>query len=322
MKRCTYCGKEYPDDATECSIDRQPLADFPPKPASTENQTGEEDKTVVIRIFANHETAGLAAANLESHGLECWLAADDCGGMYPNLTAVSGVRLRVRVTDAEAAAALLDAPLSPAETEKIETDAVAAVPPETIPAWKFAWGQMLLGAAAGIIGCLFFLPPTHPGSRTVYSYTPDGKRHEAWVYQNDHLVEVLIDRNLDGKWDYWSYYQRGERVRFEEDNNFDGKPDAWWTCTNGEAATLEKDTDFNGVPDMFCTYKNGLLQQADIKPNGSKFVTIREIYKNGVLTEILRGGDSNGVFKEDVLYDPFYNPISTNANGFRWIPPQ
>ena len=36
MKRCAFCGKEYPDDATECAIDRQslrpviPTAPLPP----------------------------------------------------------------------------------------------------------------------------------------------------------------------------------------------------------------------------------------------------------------------------------------------------
>jgi len=25
MKRCTYCGREYPDEATACSLDQQPL---------------------------------------------------------------------------------------------------------------------------------------------------------------------------------------------------------------------------------------------------------------------------------------------------------
>ena len=26
MKKCTYCGKEYPDDALRCLIDEQPLS--------------------------------------------------------------------------------------------------------------------------------------------------------------------------------------------------------------------------------------------------------------------------------------------------------
>jgi hypothetical protein len=32
MKRCDYCGKEYPDDATECATDGQPLARTGPPP--------------------------------------------------------------------------------------------------------------------------------------------------------------------------------------------------------------------------------------------------------------------------------------------------
>jgi hypothetical protein len=319
MKRCTYCGKEYPDEATECTIDRQPLASSSPEPKSANVDSSQEIRTVVIHIFGSHEAAMVAAASLEAHGIECWVNADDCGGMYPNLTVAGGVRLLVREPDAATATALLEAPISPVEMRQIETAAVASAPPETIPARRLAWGQILLGVALGIILCLLCQRSERPGSQTIYSYTPDGKRSEAWVYQNNHLVELLKDRNLDGHWDYWVYYQYGLRVRSEMDNNFDGKPDEWWTFSNGEVVALEKDTDFNGIPDLFCTYSNDLIQQADYKPNGSKFITEREIYKNGVLTEILRGGDSNGIFKEDVQYDPFSNPISTNANGMRWI---
>jgi hypothetical protein len=65
-----------------------------------------------------------------------------------------------------------------------------------------------------------------------------------------------------------------------------------------------------------------VLQQADWKPNGSKFTTTREIFQNGVLTEIWRGGDSNGHFKEVVRYDPFFNPISTNIpTAFQLLSP-
>jgi hypothetical protein len=101
-------------------------------------------------------------------------------------------------------------------------------------------------------------------------------------------------------------------VRSEWDNNFDGKPDEFVTYSNGAPTTFEKDTDFNGVPDEFGIYKYGILQQVDFRPNGAKYSMQRWIYKNGVLTEILRGGDSNGNFKEVVRYDPFFNPISTN----------
>jgi hypothetical protein len=92
----------------------------------------------------------------------------------------------------------------------------------------------------------------------------------------------------------------------------------WWTFSDDGNDTVKRDTDFNGIPDEFCTYKNQIIQQVDIKPNGSKLSTERELYKNGVLTEIERGEDKDGNFKEIVRYDAFFNPIgaepiSTNS---------
>src|SRR5665213_2073011 len=82
----------------------------------------DEVKTAIIRTFSSHEAAQLAASNLEAHGIKCWVNADDCGGMYPNLTAASGVRLSVRASDAEAAIALLNGQASPAEINQLETE--------------------------------------------------------------------------------------------------------------------------------------------------------------------------------------------------------
>lgn len=39
MKACTYCGKEYPDEATTCSIDQQPLGSFSPVYSRIESTT-------------------------------------------------------------------------------------------------------------------------------------------------------------------------------------------------------------------------------------------------------------------------------------------
>lgn len=269
-------------------------------------------KTVTIRTFGSHETAELAAANLEAHGIACWVNADDCGGMYPNLTTAGGVRLLVRASDAEAAIALLNTQASPAEINQTETEAVAYSPTESVPLKKLAWGQILFGIVTGVILCLFYQWANSLGTKTYYHHAAGGKQDEAWVYRYGHLAEFLKDRNLDGNWDYWTYYEHGRAARSEFDNNFDGKPDETWTYSNGSPVTLEQDTDFKGIPDEFCTYKYGILQQADWRPNGSKFTATCEIFQNGVLTEIWRGGDSNGHFKEVVRYDPFFNPISTN----------
>jgi hypothetical protein len=282
----------------------------------------DEVKTATLRIFSSHDAAQLAAANLEAHGIECWVTADDCGGMYPNLTAPGGVRLLVRASAAETAAALLNAQASPAEINQIETEAVASSPPETVPPKKLAWGQILFGIVIGVILCLLCQWANTHGTKTYYDHTAAGKRDEAWVYQDGQVVECLQDRNLDGTWDCWTYYEHGRAARSESDDNFDGKLDAFWTYSNDSPATGEQDTDFNGKPDEFYTYKYGILQQTDYRANGSKFTTTREIFQNGVLTEIWRGGDSNGHFKEVVQYDPFFNPISTNtAVAFQLLSP-
>jgi hypothetical protein len=289
---------------------------------ATNDGPHDEEKTVTIRTFGDHEAAELAVANLEAHGIACWINADDCGGMLPSLTASGGVRLLVHASDVEAAIALLAAQVSPTEINQIETEAVASSPPEPVSPQKLAWGQILFGIVIGVLLCLLYQWVNTLGTKTHYYYTKDGLCDEAWVYRYGHLAEHLQDRNLDGVWDYWAYHEHGFVVRTELDNNFDGKPDETWTYSNGDLVSMEKDTDFNGVPDEFCTYKHHILQQADMKPNGSKFTTTREIFQNGVLTEIWRGGDSNGNFKEVVRYDPFFNPISTNIpTAFQLLSP-
>lgn len=175
-----------------------------------------------------------------------------------------------------------------------------------------ALGQILFGIVIGVILCLLYQWTNRPGTTTHYHYIKDGKQDEAWVYHDGHLAEHLQDRNLDGVWDYWAYHEYGNVVRSELDNNFDGKPDETWTCSKGDLVSMQKDTDFNGKPDEFCTYKFHIVQQMEMKPNGTKYTTEREIFKDEVLMEIWRGGDSKGNFKEVVRYDPFLNPISAN----------
>jgi hypothetical protein len=270
-------------------------------------------KTETIRIFTSHEAANLAAANLQAHGIRCWINADDGGGTLPNLAAPGGVRLLVQASDSAAAGALLADPIPAAEIPA-QNETEVGIPSPAMAASRnaFAAGLIFIGIVAGVLLCLLYQWCSQLGTKTHYHYTRDGKADEAWVYRNGHLVESMKDRNLDGAWDRWTYYEHGHVARSEDDNNFDGKPDETWTYSNDTLVKMEKDTDFNGTPDMFCTYKYEVIQQVDIRPNGAKFATVRELFKNGVLVEVLRGGDAGGNFKVAVRYDPFSNPISTN----------
>jgi hypothetical protein len=320
MKKCSYCGRENTDEVLHCKECGTEFEREAVDSESDNNGLHDEVKTVTIRTFTSHDAANIARSNLEAHGIECWVNADDCGGWYTNLTAPGGVSLSVRASDAETAMALLNAKIpSPSDSE---SNAPSDITPENKNSF------VPIGIVIGIIVllCLLYVLRNKPigkdnlgtttqyiGATTQYHYAQDGRPDEAWIYQSGHLMEYREDRNHDGNWDHWAYYEHGQEVRSDYDNNFDGKADEWWTFSDDGRDTLQRDTDFNGIPDEFCTYKYRVIQETDMKPNGSKFITQREMFKNGVLTEILRGGDSNGNFKEDVRYDPFFNPISTNT---------
>lgn len=63
---------------------------------------------VVVKKFKSRYEAELARGFLESHGIEADVSADDAGGMYPQLTVVTGgVRLLVKDIDMLKAKALL-----------------------------------------------------------------------------------------------------------------------------------------------------------------------------------------------------------------------
>jgi hypothetical protein len=75
MKKCSYCGKEYPDDATICAVDQQPLqevcppllnrpapAPFPP-PSGDAQRIIDNEHLKMLSIF-HYVLAGFAFAGL------------------------------------------------------------------------------------------------------------------------------------------------------------------------------------------------------------------------------------------------------------------
>ena len=278
--------------------------------ASDSDNEDVPSRGVVIRAFGSRGAADLAVAQLEANGIAAWIAADDGGGLLPNLALAQGVRVFVSESDAAAARELLNLPPVPS------SPADSSAPPDSGRS-KFAIGQIIAGIIVGILGTLVYQSVSRPTRVTHYHHRADGKIDEEWIYDKGVLREHLVDRGFRGSFDHWAYYDaHGNLERSESDNNFDGKPDEWWFYSNGDLLKMEKDCDFNGVPDEYCTYKYGVIQEVDMRPNGSQFTTIRELYVNGVLSEIWRGGDADGLFTEIVKYNALYEPISTNTGMF------
>lgn len=61
MKKCPYCGKENPDDATVCALDQQPLDPVPKAPAPRKLSSEEIRAHLATRPLAVKFAVGLLA---------------------------------------------------------------------------------------------------------------------------------------------------------------------------------------------------------------------------------------------------------------------
>jgi len=264
---------------------------------------------VELRIFSDSTSAELAKGILEAGGIECWLHADDCGGMYPSMDMVCGVSLLVRSSDYDTAKALLAS--EPTKTEPPPETPGDDAPPQS----RSSLLQLAAGIIIGVLLCLLYQWTSKFGTRTHrYDTNGDGKTDEVWVYRNGYPVEQSFDRNFDGRLDEWYHYDSGyKRLLSKADDNFDGTPDVTRRYADGLLVSSTADTDFNGTPDVTHTFKDELVVQSDWRPNGTNIVMLRQVYRHEVLIEELRDTNMDGSFDLSIHYDAFQNVIQSNA---------
>ena len=256
-----------------------------------------------VRTFGNLADAGFASSLLEAAGIRTLMADEQSFSIGYGAT-MGGLRVQVDDADFERAVRVLDE----------GPDAPVTTPPEPmpeiggrIPTGVFVAGAVVLAvfAAAVVLGRERW-QGTAANSTYPVDNDHDGRPDAFYVYERGQLVRVETDHNHDGRVDDWcSYDSEGRTVHSERDNNFDGKADLWYRCEKGEVATQKADTDFNGLVDWVTTFANGLAVQSDCAPNGSRIVTRREIFKDGVLAEEWVDENRDGVFDFKILLDPF-----------------
>lgn len=288
-------------------------------PESTKDDQGNPsppDDRVELKIFSDPNSAELARGNLEAHGIECWLTADDCGGMLAAMDTVRGVKLFVRRSDSDAANALLaSVPGDASQPAADEPPLTGPAVKDSSPRIKLSLPQIATGIVVGVLLCLLYQWTAKLGTKTYrYDSDQDGKYDEIIIERNGRTIEWARDRNFDGAMDNWVYYDdNGMQSRAEADDNFDSRPDLFWTITNNVTAASWQDTDFNGAPDVTTTFLHDLPTQADWQPNGTNIVTLRQLFRHGGLTEEQRDTNWDGSFDVTIHYDAFQNPIGTNV---------
>lgn len=276
------------------------------------------DEAVVVRTYAGEMVASIAAARLESEGIEVYIQKDDCGGAYPALQMSRGVRLLVNPEDLEDAEKILNE--LEAEDSGVSEEIEEQEQPEghkTTKLWPaLSIGLFLLGLAAG-----YFLSPELT-NRSTYSGeikhdAKDGKPGVILHYVDGQLARSEEDRNYDGKVDAWHKYVAGKIRTSAYDDRFRGQPNRWMTYKDRFNSEEQLDTDFDGKPDVTTVYVNGVEQRRDWYPKDSPTIERRELYEHGVLKEKLVDTDGDGIFDLRITYDRYERPTGESKC---WIP--
>ena len=129
----------------------------------------------------------------------------------------------------------------------------------------------------------------------------DGKLDEKWVYKDNRISHIEIDRNLDGNVDTIHKYNRKGRIyKSETDDNFDGIFESTIIFKRGNPFLQVADKDQDGKVDVKSHFVNGVLTEIELSGPNSSSPQKKQQYNMFKL--ISSQFDSNG----DGVYDKLY----------------
>ena len=181
--------------------------------------------------------------------------------------------------------------------------------PEKKPAQKSSRIGLgfLLGLFVGI-GSMYWAynsPVTSDG----IDYNSDGQLDEKWIYKDDRITRVNIDRNKDGEFDLiYKYDRKGVIYRSESDDNFDGTYETTHKFKNGVVYLQESDLNKDGKIDYRVFFKNSLIDEIEILDPNSNLPRKLQKYVMNKLVSAKYDSNGDGVFDMNYEYD-FYEEV-------------
>lgn len=172
-----------------------------------------------------------------------------------------------------------------------------------------------IGIGIGLIlGLLFgagstFWAYNSPVNLDGIDYNDDGKLDEKWVFKDNRISRIEIDRNLDNSVDIIHKYDRRGRIyRTEHDDNFDNIFESTITYKRGNPIQQNIDTDQDGIIDSKTYFTNGVLTEIEILgPTSSSPVKIQK-YKMNKLISSEFDSNGDGTYNKAYEYD-YYEEI-------------
>jgi len=239
--------------------------------------------------------AHMIANLLQQQDIECRIDGEYLQGGVGELQAMNIVRVLVDESDCNKALAVIN------EWDSTRIDSSDAHTPTnrssgTVTGILFG---LLIGAGAT------FWAYNSPVTEAGIDHNNDGQLDEKYLYKDNRIFRVEIDRNLDGNTDAISYYNRkGMIYKSEADDNFDGIYETTYKYRRGNAHSQESDINQDGSIDYVAYFSNGLLTEIEITGPEPGSPRKKQIYKMNKL--VAAEFDSNGDGFYDITYEYDY----------------
>ena len=166
---------------------------------------------------------------------------------------------------------------------------------------------MLVGAliGTGVTFLIYNTPVTIDG----IDYNDDGKLDEKWVYRDNRINLIEIDRNLDGSVDaIHKYNHKGRIYKTEADDNFDGVFESTITYKRSNPVLQEIDTNQDGAIDYKTYFTDGVLTEIEILDPISGSARKKQYYKMYKLISSEFDSNGDGVYDKQSTYN-YYEQI-------------
>ena len=166
---------------------------------------------------------------------------------------------------------------------------------------------LLLGILTGT--GFTFLAYNTPVTIDGIDHNDDGKLDEKWVYRDNRISRIEVDRNLDGSIDNIHLYNRkGKIFKTELDDNFDGIFESTVTYKRGNPVLQIIDTDQDGVIDNKLYFSHGVLTEIDILGPTTSSPKKKQQYSMYKLISSEFDSNGDGIYDKQYTYD-YYEQV-------------